>query len=83
MLRGGVPLEGATIAPLIAPLRGGLATPGFDLRLRARRPAPSASRDNPADLAVLDGSGTVRGADLGLNLEMRPRLSLTCAPERC
>ena len=47
-------------------LRAGLATPGSDLPLRARRPAPSVSRDNPADLA----EPTIRRTDSG-----RPRLA--------
>ena len=59
VLRGGVPLGGATIAPLTTPFE---ACSPLQAAIFASRKA-AGSLGIPADLAVLDGLGTVGGAE--------------------
>lgn len=61
--RGGVPLEGVTIAPLTPPVSGGSPFMAAIFRFAPGGRIPRHAGTIPQIIAVLDGSGEVRGAD--------------------
>jgi quercetin dioxygenase-like cupin family protein len=61
--RGGVPLEGVTIAPLTAPFEEGLPIVAAIFRFEPGGRIPRHPGTFPQIFAILEGSGGVSGAD--------------------
>ena len=61
--RGGVPLEGVTIAPLTAPFEEGLPIQAAIFRFEPGGRLPRHPATDPQIFSILEGPGEVSGAD--------------------